>query len=143
MDKAELIKRSGENELMRFLGVEIVEATAEHVVLTMEVTPKVHQYLGVMNGGVSLYLSETAASVGVVAGADLEKYAPVGVEINANHLRAVSKGIITVEATPIYPSRTLSVWQINITNDRGKLVCTSRCSVLMQKRPAIIKPENA
>jgi len=143
MDKAELIKRSGENELMRFLGVEIVEATAEHVVLTMEVTPKVHQYLGVMNGGVSLYLSETAASVGVVAGADLEKYAPVGVEINANHLRAVSKGIITVEATPIYPSRTLSVWQINITNDRGKLVCTSRCSVLMQKRRANIKPENA
>ena len=128
---------------MRFLGVEIVEATAEHVVLTMEVTPKVHQYLGVMNGGVSLYLSETAASVGVVAGADLEKYAPVGVEINANHLRAVSKGIITVEATPIYPSRTLSVWQINITNDRGKLVCTSRCSVLMQKRRANIKPENA
>jgi 1,4-dihydroxy-2-naphthoyl-CoA hydrolase len=143
MDKAELIKRSGENELMRFLGVEIVEATAERVVLTMEVTPKVHQYLGVMNGGVSLYLSETAASVGVVAGVDLEKYAPVGVEINANHLRAVSKGIITVEATPIYPSRTLSVWQINITNDRGKLVCTSRCSVLMQKRRANIKPENA
>jgi 1,4-dihydroxy-2-naphthoyl-CoA hydrolase len=143
MDKAELIKRSGENELMRFLGVEIVEATAERVVLTMEVTPKVHQYLGVMNGGVSLYLCETAASVGVVAGVDLEKYAPVGVEINANHLRAVSKGIITVEATPIYPSRTLSVWQINITNDRGKLVCTSRCSVLMQKRRANIKPENA
>jgi 1,4-dihydroxy-2-naphthoyl-CoA hydrolase len=143
MDKAELIKRSGENELMRFLGVEIVEATAERVVLTMEVTPKVHQYLGVMNGGVSLYLCETAASVGVVAGVDLEKYAPVGVEINANHLRAVSKGIITVEATPIYPSRTLSVWQINITNDRGKLVCASRCSVLMQKRRANIKPENA
>ena len=143
MDKAELIKRSGENELMRFLGVEIVEATAERVVLTMEVTPKVHQYLGVMNGGVSLYLCETAASVGVVAGVDLEKYAPVGVEINANHLRAVSKGIITVEATPIYPSRTLSVWQINITNDRGKLVCTSRCSVLVQKRPAVTKDENA
>ena len=143
MDKSELIKGSGENELMRFLGVEIVEATAERVVLTMEVTRKVYQYLGVMNGGVSLYLCETAASVGVVAGVDLEKYAPVGVEINANHLRAVSKGIITVEATPIYPSRTLSVWQINITNDRGKLVCTSRCSVLMQKRRANIKPENA
>ena len=143
MDQAELIKRSGQNELMRFLGVEIVEATAERVVLTMEVTRKVHQYLGVMNGGVSLYLCETAASVGVVAGVDLEKYAPVGVEINANHLRAVSKGIITVEATPIYPSRTLSVWQINITNDRGKLVCTSRCSVLVQKRPAVTKDENA
>ena len=58
---------------------------------------------------------------------------PVGVEINANHFRAVSKGMVTVEATPIYPSRTMSVWEINITNDRGKLVRTSRCSVLMRK----------
>lgn len=143
MDKTELIRKTGENELLRFLGVEIVEASEERVVLQMEVTPKVHQYLGVMNGGVSLYLCETAASVGVVASTDLTKYAPVGVEINANHLRAVSKGKITVTARPIYPSRTLSVWQIDITNDRGKLVCTSRCSVLMQKKPASPAPEDA
>jgi uncharacterized protein (TIGR00369 family) len=102
----------------------------------MEVTPKVHQYLGIMNGGVSLYLCETAASIGVVAGADLDTVTPVGIEINANHLRAVSKGMITVEAKPIYEGRTLSVWNIEITTDRGKLVCTSRCSVLMQRRPA-------
>ena len=143
VEKAELIRRTAENDLMRFLGVNIVEALPDRVVLTMEVTPKVHQYLGVMNGGVSLYLCETAASVGVVAGVDLTKYAPVGVEINANHLRAVSKGLITVEATPLYPSRTLSVWQINITSDRGKLICTARCSVLMQKRPAYPKAEDA
>ncbi|MBX3290627.1 MAG: PaaI family thioesterase [Acidobacteria bacterium] len=136
MDRSELIKRTADNELMRFLGVEIVEAEAERVVLTMEVTPKVHQYVGIMNGGVSLYLCETAASVGVVANADLTKVTPVGVEINANHLRAVSKGILTVTATPIFPGRTMSIWQIEITNERGKLVCTSRCSVLLQNRPA-------
>ena len=56
---------------MQFLGVKIEVATAERVVLTMEVTPKVHQYVGIMNGGVSLYLCETAASIGVVAGCDL------------------------------------------------------------------------
>ena len=136
MDRSELIKRTADNELMRFLGVEIVEAEAERVVLTMEVTPKVHQYVGIMNGGVSLYLCETAASVGVVANADLTKVTPVGVEINANHLRAVSKGMLTVTATPIFPGRTMSIWQIEITNERGKLVCTSRCSVLLQNRPA-------
>ncbi|MCV5296551.1 PaaI family thioesterase, partial [Escherichia coli] len=80
-----------ENELMRFLGVNIVEASPERVVLTMEVTPKVHQYVGIMNGGVSLYLAETAASIGVVAAADLSRTTPVGIEINANHLRAVSR----------------------------------------------------
>jgi len=132
-----LISQTVENELMKFLGVKIVEASADRVVLTMEVTPKVHQYIGIMNGGVSLYLCETAASLGTVAGVDLTKFAPVGIEINANHLRAVSKGVITVEATTIYPGRTLNVWQINITNDRGKLVCTCRCTVLIQKKAAI------
>ena len=90
----------------------------------MPVTPKVHQYLGIMNGGVSLFLAETAASIGVVAGVrTLTQVSPVGVEINANHLRAVSKGILTVEAKPIYSGRTMAVWSIEITNDRGKLVC--------------------
>ena len=136
MDKAELIKKTGQSEMLQFLGVEIESAEADRVVLKMEVTPKVHQYTGIMNGGVSVYLAETAASIGVVVGADLEKVTPVGIEINANHVRAVSKGVITVEAKPIYAGRTLSVWGIEITNDKGKLVCTSRITVLMQKRAA-------
>ena len=136
MDKTELIADVARNELFQFLGIEIEVATAERVVLKMEVTQKVHQYVGIMNGGVSLYLCETAASIGVVAGADLTKVTPVGIEINANHLRAVSKGIITVEATPLHSGRTMSVWKIEITNDRGKLVCTSRLTMLIQKRVA-------
>jgi uncharacterized protein (TIGR00369 family) len=132
----DLLRSVADNELLRFLGVKIEVATGEHVVLSMEVTPKVHQYTGVMNGGVSVYLAETAASIGVVAGADLTKVTPVGIEINANHLRAVSKGVITVEARPIYSGRTMSVWGIEITNDKGKLVCTSRITLLHQKRPA-------
>jgi uncharacterized protein (TIGR00369 family) len=140
MDKAELLQKTGQSEMLQFLGVEIVAAEPDRVVLTMEVTQKVHQYTGIMNGGVSVYLAETAASIGVVVGADLEKVTPVGIEINANHLRAVSRGVITVEAKPIYAGRTLSVWGIEITNDKGKLVCTSRITVLVQKRPAS-KPE--
>ena len=136
MTKAELIADVARNELFQFLGIKIEVAEPERVVLTMEVTPKVHQYVGIMNGGVSLYLCETAASIGVVASSDLEKVTPVGIEINANHLRAVSKGLLTVEAKPIYPGRTLNVWNIEITNDRGKLVCISRSTILNQKRPA-------
>ena len=136
MDREKLLKAVGDNELLQFLGVKIEVASAERVVLTMEVTPKVHQYTGVMNGGVSMFLAETAASIGVVAGSDLEKVTPVGIEINGNHLRAVSKGIITVEAKPIYPGRSMSVWGIEITDERGKLVCTSRITLLNQKRVA-------
>ena len=108
IDRTKLIEQTGNNELMQFLGVKIEVASAERVVLTMEVTPKVHQYVGIMNGGVSLYLCETAASIGVVAGADLEKVTPVGIEINANHLRAVSRGVITVEAKPLHTGRTIT-----------------------------------
>ena len=136
MEKSELIKRTQENELMQFLGVKIVETSPERVVLTMEVTPKVHQYVGIMNGGVSLYLFETAASIGVVANADLTKVTPVGIEINANHMRAVSKGRLTVTAEPIRHGRTMSVWKIESHDERGKLVCTGRISILLQNRPA-------
>lgn len=135
-DRTKLLNEVADNELLQFLGVEIVTAEPDRVVLSMEVTPKVHQYTGVMNGGVSVYLAETAASIGVVAGADLEKVTPVGIEINANHLRAVSKGLITVEAVPVHTGKTLSVWKIDITNERGKLVCTSRITLLIQKRAA-------
>ena len=133
MNREELLKVTAENELLRFLGVKIEKASGDHVILTMEVTPKVHQYLGIMNGGVSLLLAETAASIGVVAGQDLTQVSPVGIEINANHLRAVSKGILTIEAKPIYAGRTMAVWNIEISNDKGKLVCLSRLTMMIKR----------
>jgi len=139
MDRTELLQKTADNELLRFLEVKIEVATADRVVLTMPVSPKVHQYLGIMNGGVSLFLAETAASVGVVAGSDLSEVSPVGIEINANHLRAVSKGTLTVEAKPIYSGRTMSVWGIEIKSDRKKLVCIARLTMLM-KRGAASRP---
>lgn len=139
-DRTLLLEKVAQNELLQFLGVTIEVAEPERVVLKMEVTPKVHQYTGVMNGGVSVYLAETAASIGVVSGADLEKVTPVGIEINANHIRAVSKGIITVEAAPLHTGKTLSIWKIDIRNDREKLVCTARITLLIQKRAAYVPP---
>lgn len=136
MDRAQLLKVTAENELLQFLGVQIEHASGDHVVLKMEVTPRVHQYLGIMNGGVSLFLAETAASIGVVAGQDLAQVSPVGIEINANHLRAVSKGTLTVEAKPVYSGRTMAVWNIEITNDLGKLVCISRLTMLLRRGAA-------
>jgi 1,4-dihydroxy-2-naphthoyl-CoA hydrolase len=136
MDKNELIKLTEENELMQFLGVKIEMVEPERTVLTMEVTSKVHQYIGIMHGGVSLFLSETAASIAAVCAADLTQFAPVGIEINANHLRAVNKGKITVEAKPLYNGKSMSVWNVEITNDKGKLICISRCSVLHRKGAA-------
>ena len=141
MDREELLAKTAANELLQFLGVTIEEASGDHVVLKMPVTPKVHQYLGIMNGGVSMLLAETAASIGVVAGQDLTQVSPVGIEINGNHLRAVSKGILTVDARPIYAGRTMAVWSIEITDERGKLVCVSRLTMMI-KRGSVRRPED-
>jgi len=124
---------------MRIFEIEIETAETGHVVLTMPVTPKVHQYIGIMNGGISLLLAETSASLGAVISSDLDAVTPVGIEINANHLRAVSRGMLRAEAKSIYHGRTLSVWQVEITNERGKLVCVSRCTLSLKKGAAFPK----
>jgi uncharacterized protein (TIGR00369 family) len=81
-------------------------------------------------------LFETAASIGVVVSSDLTKVTPVGIEINANHLRAVSRGLLTIIATPIRHGRTMSIWKIESHDERNKLVCTGRISIMLQNRPA-------
>jgi uncharacterized protein (TIGR00369 family) len=134
VDKSHLLKITRDNELFRFLGVEIESATPEKVILSMTVTPKVHQYTGVMNGGVSVLLCESAASIGAVMAADLVKTAPVGIEINANHIRAVSKGRITVTAQPIHTGLTITVWDIRIADERDRTVCSARCTLIIRKR---------
>ena len=139
MDKQELLEITGSSEMHRFLGVSIETVEPEKVVLTMEVTPKVHQYIGIMNGGISLFLCETAASIGAVINADLTKVSPVGVEINANHLRAVSRGVIRAEAKPIYSGKTMAVWSVEITNDKGKLICISRCTLMLKAGKALAR----
>ena len=133
MNLTELLERAGKSELFEFLQIEIAEVVPrERVVLKMPITPRVHQYVGIMNGGVSLLLAESAASIGAVASTDLTKQTPVGIEINANHLRSISKGIVTATATPVYHGRTLSVWQIELTNERGKLICLARCTLSLK-----------
>lgn len=136
MDLEELLEQTRQSELLQLLDISIETAEKGFVRLQMPVTSKVHQYIGIMNGGISLLLAETAASLGAVVSSDFKKVTPVGIEINANHLRAVSRGIITAEAKNIYHGRTLSVWNVEITNDRGKLICISRCTLSLKKGAA-------
>jgi 1,4-dihydroxy-2-naphthoyl-CoA hydrolase len=136
MNLNELLEATKKSELMQIFGIEVETAEKGLVVLTMPVTPKTHQYIGIMNGGISLLLAETAASLGAVVSSDLAQVTPVGIEINANHLRAVSRGMLRVEAKSVYHGRTLSVWNIEITDERGKLICVSRCTINLKKGAA-------
>jgi 1,4-dihydroxy-2-naphthoyl-CoA hydrolase len=115
--------------LLDTLGIEIVEASKERVVATMPVGPKVHQPFGLLHGGASVALAETAASTAGWMNIDTSKETVVGLEINANHLRGKREGVVTAVATPIHVGRRTQVWEIRISDEDGKAVCLSRCTL--------------
>ena len=91
--------------LLTTLGIEVVEASKERVVARMPVGPKVWQPFGILHGGASVALAETVASTGAWMNVDQEKERVVGVEINANHLRAKSDGELTATGTRVQEAR--------------------------------------
>lgn len=115
--------------LLDTLGIEIVEASKERVVATMPVGPKVHQPFGLLHGGASVALAETVASTAGWMNIDNSKETVVGLEINANHLRGKREGVVTAVATPVHVGRRTQVWEIRISDEDGKAVCLSRCTL--------------
>lgn len=123
--------------VLETLDITIESAEKERVVLSMPVTERVHQYTGLLHGGVSVVLAETAASIGAALNTDLARYTPVGVEINANHLRSVTKGRVVAEARPVYIGRQMTVWAIEIRDERERLVSVSRCTLALKAGGAL------
>ena len=115
--------------VMETLGIDIVEFTRERVVATMPVTPKTHQPFGLMHGGVSLVIAETVASAGSYLFIDRERQRAVGLEINSNHTRSVSEGLVKAIGTPVHTGRTTMVWDIRIYDETERLICISRCTI--------------
>jgi len=115
--------------LLSTLGMEIVESARERVVIRMPVGPKVLQPWGLLHGGASVALAETAASMAASLNVDLEKEVVVGIEINANHLRGKRDGMVTAVALPVHVGRRTQVWEVRIADEEGKLVCISRCTL--------------
>ncbi len=120
--------------LLSTLGIEVVEATAERVVATMPVGPKVHQPFGLLHGGASVALAETVASIGGLQNVDLAHEVVVGIEINANHLRGKRDGHVTAVALPVHIGRRTHVWDVRITDEEGRAVCVSRCTLAVVPR---------
>jgi uncharacterized protein (TIGR00369 family) len=116
------------------LGIEIVRIDEQGVVATMPVDARTHQPFGILHGGASIALAETAASIGAASRIDLERFVAVGQEINGNHVRAKTEGVVTATATPVYMGRTSHVWSIEIRDEAGKLVCISRCTMAIVPR---------
>jgi uncharacterized protein (TIGR00369 family) len=122
--------------LLSTLDIEMTEMTKQRVTATMPVTPKVHQPFGLLHGGASVVLAETVASMAAWLNVDQATEQVVGLEINANHLRAKRDGMITAVATPAHIGRRTQVWEVRITDEADKLVCLSRCTMAVIAAPA-------
>jgi 1,4-dihydroxy-2-naphthoyl-CoA hydrolase len=116
------------------LELEVVEATAEKVVLRIPVTWRTHQPFGVLHGGVSALVAESAASIGGYLASPPGKTV-VGVDLNASHLRGLSEGTLTATATPLRIGRTLQVWTIALTDDADRAICSARCTLAVVDLP--------
>ena len=121
----------GLNEKM---GIELTEISAERVVGTMPVEGNTQPY-GLLHGGASVVLAETLGSVGSAVHAHPDKLS-VGIDINATHHRSATSGTVTGVATAIHLGRTMATYEVVITDERGKRVCTSRitCALLPRER---------
>ena len=138
-----MLRSRTEQTVLKTLNISIESAEADGVVLSMPVDASVHQYTGLLHGGVSVVLAETAASIGAALNTDLSRFTPVGVEINANHLRPVTRGRVRAFARPVYVGRQMTVWAIEIKDDRDRLVCTSRCTLAFKPGSALADKEDS
>ncbi|MEO5904976.1 MAG: hotdog fold thioesterase [Gemmatimonadaceae bacterium] len=116
------------------IGIELILVTQDKVVATMPVDQRTRQPFGLLHGGASAALAETVASLGAFANIDKDKQAAVGLELNANHLRAKTDGIVTATATPIHRGRRTHVWEIRIEDEQNRVVCVSRCTLAIVDR---------
>jgi uncharacterized protein (TIGR00369 family) len=123
-----------EGTLIDLMGIVITEAAPDRVVATMPVKGNVQPY-GLLHGGASCVLAETLGSIGSALHAAAHGKVAVGVDINATHHRAVREGVVTGVATPIYLGRTTTSYEIVITDERDKRVCTARITCQLIQAP--------
>ena len=112
------------------MGITLTAVSAQSVVGTMPVTGNTQPF-GLLNGGASLALAETLGSIGANVHAGAGRYA-VGIEINGTHHRSATSGVVTGTATALSLGRNLAVYEIVITDERDKRLCTARLTCLLR-----------
>ena len=126
----ELLTQGSQNTAISRLGIEFTEIGDDFLRGRVPVDERTVQPYGLLHGGVSVVLAETLGSSGAYYAAP-EGHRAVGLDINANHLRAAMGGWVTGTARPVHRGRTTQVWQIEMANEAGELTCVSRLTMAM------------
>ena len=123
-----------EGTLLQLMGIVVREASPDRVVATMPVKGNTQPY-GLLHGGASCVLAESLGSIGSALHAAAYGKVAVGVDINATHHRAVRDGVVTGVATPVYLGRTTTSYEVIVTDERDKRVCTARITCQLIQAP--------
>jgi len=124
----------GKSTALETLGVEIFAVNEEHVQLRMPITAKVRQPAGLLHGGISMFLAETAASFHCTYLVDLSQMIPVGIEINGSHLSSAAEGTVEVFARVLSRGRSLIVHEVDILHlEEGKLLTKARVTNYLKR----------
>ncbi len=129
------LNKFSKGSLSDLLEIEYVEAGDDFLIAKMPVEKKHMQPMGSMHGGASCVLAETLGSMAANLCVDQKLKKCVGLEINVNHLRPVTKGILKATAKPFHIGRTTQVWEIKIENEENKLIAISRHTVAVIHGP--------
>lgn len=124
----EMMTKISANSASSHLGIEFVEIGDDFLTARVPVDERTRQPYGLLHGGVSVVLAETLGSLGAAMSSP-EGTRAVGLDINANHLRAATSGWVTGTARPIHRGRTTHVWQIELHNEAGEMTCISRITM--------------
>ena len=130
------VNKASKNTLMETLDIRFLEVTENKVVATMPVNSKVHQPDGVLHGGASVALAETVGSFASALSINRETHVVRGIEISANHLRSIRKGLVTATAIPLHKGRTTHLWEIRIIDEEQRLISLCKLSTMILEKKA-------
>ncbi len=122
--------------MLSHLDIRYTAIEENALVASMPVDHRTRQPAGILHGGASVALAESVASVASYLTIDPRKYYAVGLEINANHIRSKKKGLVYAKATPVHLGTSTQVWNIDISDEEGHLICKSRITMMILEKKA-------
>lgn len=130
----EEINKHAKDSMVGHLGIEITEIGRDFISGKMPVDARTKQPFGILHGGASVVLAETLGSYGSGFCLDLDRQIAVGMEINANHVKSVTEGMVYGKASLVHFGKKTHIWDIRINDEHGALVCISRLTVAILDR---------
>lgn len=137
MDQAEFmafVEKANPHTVFGPLGIRVARFDPDEFQVVLDIDERHLQHLGMLHGGVSALLAESAASMAAAASVDMQRFIIAGVDLNATHIKAKRRGSLTATSRPLFRGKSTHVYGIDITDEAGALVCVARCTIAVRPR---------